>query len=275
MKNYYEILNVPITASALTIKQAYRTLSMKYHPDKNSNKSRELFQNINDAYNVLSNSEQRDIYTKSITNSTIHSCNDLIIRDPSNVSDNNISPRTRVVENIEHILSIHISKIITGSIEPVSITRKIYCNNHGIETERGEQETIYVHVPKGTDTNEIITIPNKGNIYTTRQMSNIRICINIINDTPFTRNGLDLILHKSITLKESLCGFNFVLDHLSGSVTLSNKPGIIMQHGFKKILPQLGIPREDYIGNIIIYFDVIFPTKLTDEQVDLFSRALS
>ena len=36
MKKYYEILGVDKNASGKDIKKAYRTLSMKYHPDHNS-----------------------------------------------------------------------------------------------------------------------------------------------------------------------------------------------------------------------------------------------
>lgn len=63
-KNYYKILNVDKDASQSEIKSAYRTLAMKFHPDKNPNDTdaEEKFKEISEAYEVLSNEEKRQNY---------------------------------------------------------------------------------------------------------------------------------------------------------------------------------------------------------------------
>ncbi|UTC65159.1 DnaJ domain-containing protein [Treponema sp. OMZ 788] len=68
MQNYYNILNVSNNASEDQIKQAYRSLAMKYHPDKNpDNKiAEEKFKNISEAYSVLSDPKRRRDYDLSI-----------------------------------------------------------------------------------------------------------------------------------------------------------------------------------------------------------------
>ena len=70
MENYYSILNVPNTANEDQIKQAYRALAMKYHPDKNpDNKiAEEKFKRISEAYSVLSDSQKRKEYDLSMSN---------------------------------------------------------------------------------------------------------------------------------------------------------------------------------------------------------------
>jgi curved DNA-binding protein len=63
-KDYYGILGVPPTAEKKVIQQAYRQLARKVHPDVNpGNKgAEEKFKTINEAYQVLSDAEQRKKY---------------------------------------------------------------------------------------------------------------------------------------------------------------------------------------------------------------------
>ena len=63
-KDYYEILGVSPDADEKTIKQAYRKLARQYHPDVNpgNKEAEEKFKTINEAYQALSNSEQRKKY---------------------------------------------------------------------------------------------------------------------------------------------------------------------------------------------------------------------
>ncbi len=62
-KDYYEILGVKRDASAQEIKSAYRKLARKYHPDVNKTKEAEAkFKDINEAYEVLSDTNKRNRY---------------------------------------------------------------------------------------------------------------------------------------------------------------------------------------------------------------------
>jgi curved DNA-binding protein len=63
-KDYYEILGVSPNADEKTIKQAYRKLARQYHPDLNpgNTEAEEKFKSINEAYQALSNAEQRKKY---------------------------------------------------------------------------------------------------------------------------------------------------------------------------------------------------------------------
>lgn len=70
-KDYYDLLGVDKTASDSEIKKAYRKLAMKYHPDKFSNESdkkrkeaEDKFKEINEAYQILSDSEKRSKYDR-------------------------------------------------------------------------------------------------------------------------------------------------------------------------------------------------------------------
>lgn len=64
-RNYYEVLGVSQDASADVIKKAYRKMARKYHPDVNhESDAEERFKEVNEAYEVLSDSEKRSIYDR-------------------------------------------------------------------------------------------------------------------------------------------------------------------------------------------------------------------
>ncbi|MCI5968391.1 molecular chaperone DnaJ [Helicobacter sp.] len=62
--DYYEVLEVQRTASGEEVKKAYRKMALKYHPDRNpgDKNAEEMFKKINEAYQVLSDKEKRQIY---------------------------------------------------------------------------------------------------------------------------------------------------------------------------------------------------------------------
>jgi len=62
--DYYRILGVPRNAGPDEIKSAYRKLALKHHPDRNqgNTESESVFKEINEAYEVLSTPEKRQIY---------------------------------------------------------------------------------------------------------------------------------------------------------------------------------------------------------------------
>ncbi|KAJ9303700.1 hypothetical protein DTO217A2_6809 [Paecilomyces variotii] len=64
--NYYEILNVPVTASTAEIKKQFYALSLTHHPDRNRDdpNATARFANISSAYNVLGNSSKRARYDR-------------------------------------------------------------------------------------------------------------------------------------------------------------------------------------------------------------------
>ncbi|KAK1139047.1 hypothetical protein N8T08_001351 [Aspergillus melleus] len=82
--NYYDILGVPVTASASEIKKQFYSLSLRHHPDRNRDDptASERFARISSAYNVLGNHTKRATYDRdhgilaqhmsSSTHSTAH-----------------------------------------------------------------------------------------------------------------------------------------------------------------------------------------------------------
>jgi Ca-activated chloride channel homolog len=66
-RNFYELLSIPIDATQEEIRSAYRELALHIHPDKNqSPEAKEEFIQLQEAYEILSDPEQRKIYDKSL-----------------------------------------------------------------------------------------------------------------------------------------------------------------------------------------------------------------
>jgi DnaJ-class molecular chaperone len=173
--------------------------------------------------------------------------------------------------SITKTLQISIEQVLTGATIPIEIERWVVEN--GIKIH--EQETIYVSVPQGIDDGEIILLKEKGNVMNEKSKGDIKIAIKIINNTAFKRSGLDLILEKNISLKESLCGFSFEIIYLNGkSYTLNNNKGNIIPPEYKKVYSNMGLTRENHRGNLIIHFHVNFPEILTKEQITSLEQIL-
>ena len=180
---------------------------------------------------------------------------------------NTIQKPVSIVKTIE----IDIEKAYTGCTLPVEIKRMIVEGN----IQREEMETLYVPIPEGIDDNEIILLKERGNIIDESNKGDIKIFIKIKNNTEFTRNGLDLTFHKTISLKEALCGFSFDLKYIDErTFKINNGNGNVISANYKKMIPSMGMKREDHTGNLIINFNVTFPERLTEEQVKIIEDIL-
>lgn len=68
MDDYYRSLELNKNASMDEIRKSFRTLALRYHPDKNKDEgSKEIFMKIVEAYEVLSDVNRKKNYDESIT----------------------------------------------------------------------------------------------------------------------------------------------------------------------------------------------------------------
>ena len=93
-KNYYDILEVNKNASPEIIEKAYKTLIKKYHPDLQENELKneyeEKIKKINEAYEILSDTEKRRIYNLNLKNT------EFSIDDYNNLYNENINLKKEI-----------------------------------------------------------------------------------------------------------------------------------------------------------------------------------
>ena len=155
---------------------------------------------------------------------------------------------------------------------PIQIVRTLKTNGE----VREENETLYVNIPKGIDTNEMIIFREKGHVIDNTPAGDIKVFVSVIDHPLFKRSGLDLIYTRDITLKEALCGIDFDFTHLSGKLfKISNSSSKnVINPGYKKIVPNLGLHRQEHTGNLLIEFNITFPEKLSSEQIIALDKIL-
>ena len=150
-----------------------------------------------------------------------------------------------------------------------------YCGIEKHLVKIGEQE-LYICIPPGVNDKEII-IASINSTKSKAQMAQIvEIIVNIKPHELFQRNGLDLIIEKEISFKESLCGLEFSIQHVNGKTFhLQHKDGTIIKDGVSKTIKRLGM-KDGNNGNgaLTIYFKVVYPDKLSKEQIEKLSEIL-
>lgn len=177
---------------------------------------------------------------------------------------------------VNHPMFVQRPEPITKQVH-ISLEQSFHGCNFHIDVERfvvkdnvqqTETESLFVNIPKGIDNNEQIVISEKGNIINDIK-SDIRLIIVLTNHDDFKREGLDIILNRTISLKEALCGFSFEINHLNGKkLSLNNKTKInVIKPNYKKMFPNMGMTKGNSTGNMIINFDVDFPETLSEEQI--------
>ena len=255
-KSYYDILEIPKTASETEIKKAYRTLSLKYHPDRNKTpEANEISSKINEAYETLSDPTKRKQYDLGGNGfpfpnmpsgpggpgpddlADINNIFNMMFGGAFQTGGPNIRifPGHGIHRMQSHPLGMdhQFGNIFVNMQKPQPIIKSIRITveqaylgcSLPVEIERWvlqndvkhtEIETIYIPIHRGIDENEFIILREKGNIVSDVLKGDIKITIQIENTSVFRRQGLDLIYTKTLSLKEALCGFTIELMHLSG-----------------------------------------------------------
>lgn len=302
MTSFYDVLGITPDATEGDIKKAYRSLSFKYHPDRNSSAdANEKIQKINEAYETLGDSSLRKQYDAKESGggnvsfggadqfNDINNIFNMMFNGMQGMPNMQHHPHINVFRNgnpgqfhtqfhfsnrIEPIVKhaeITLEQSYSGCVYTFDIERTIINNNEQFV----ESETMYINIPCGIGHGETVILHEGGNVMNSRK-GPLHIKVSVLKHDVFTRNGHDLVFTKTITLKEALCGFSVEINHVSGkrfSINNATNPSVIVPQ-YKKVVPNLGMKRDNKTGNLIVVFDVEFPKSLTTEQIEVLKNVL-
>jgi len=304
--NLYERLSLSNDATATEIKKAYHKLSLKYHPDRNNNseESTKIFQGIGEAYETLGDPMKKRQYDLSQSLGMEHGA----MPEFANMEDifsnlfsgmggfpgmpggipgmpGGIPPGAKVKFMFHNNGMPMNMDMNIGRSKPTSITKRVQIDidlvliggKIPVEYERwvleggvkrNETNKIYIDIIQGIDNNESIIIKDVGNMIHDECIGDLKVIIEVRNDSEYIRNGLDLIIDKTISLKDALCGFSFELKYLNGKVyTITNQEGSIVVPEYTKLIPNMGLQRGDSRGQLIIRFHIVFPKTLSTDTI--------
>lgn len=287
--DYYKTLGISQKATPKDIKNAYRKLARKYHPDLNLNDkdAKKNFQEINEANEVLSDPEKRrkyDQYGKDWQHaeefdkakrdqeqsSKFRGQNYSEAQSGGDFSDffeymfggtANAGRSSQVkYRGVDYNAELHLDLI------------DAYKTHKQMLTVNGKN--IRITIPAGIENGQIIKISGHGGQgINSGPNGDLYITFSIANHTKFKRLGNNLYTTVDLDLYTAVLGGEITIDTLNGKVKLKVKPET--QNGSKIKLKGKGFPvykNERKFGDLHITYAVIIPTNLTEKQKVLFAE---
>jgi len=133
-----------------------------------------------------------------------------------------------------------------------------------------KSKSIELYVPPGTGNGEKIVLKGYGDwIPECIEEGDLYVVINEVkSQSGITREGENLIFHKTLYLVDALCGTTFIYKQLDKRYIKISTDDIIVPSQVMKIKGE-GMKKrgggDDY-GDLIIKFNVVFPEKLSNER---------
>lgn len=175
---------------------------------------------------------------------------------------------------------VELRQIALGMVQQMQ-RRCMDCEGEGYQvTKKREREVLDVFVEKGMQHNEKIVFKNKADEKPNMETGHLNFIIQEKQHELFKRKGSDLLITKSLSLNEALCGFEWKITHLDKrEIIIKSRPGEVIkaeadsQRPFVKIIPNEGMPSRGnpfVKGDLYVLFTVEFPNDgdLSVDQVE-------
>lgn len=136
------------------------------------------------------------------------------------------------------------------------------CNGKKVKAER---KALEVHIDKGMKHGQNITFRGEGEQEPGLEPGDVVLVLQQKEHETFTRKGNHLIMNKTVSLTEALCGLTFHVKHLDGRVlAIQSIPGNVIRPGTIQIVKGEGMPqyRDVYSKGDLLIKCVSFEARL-------------
>lgn len=176
---------------------------------------------------------------------------------------------------VERELRVSLEDIAKGCTKKIKITRQ-RLNPDGMSTRR-EEKILTIDIKKGWKEGTKITFPKEGDEKPGVVPADIVFILKDMPHSTFTRDGSNIIYHKSITLKESLTGCTLRIPTLNPGRHLTLHSSDVIKPDTTKVFPNEGLPfpkQPQRKGNLIVKYLIKFPDFLTTRQRNTLKETL-
>jgi len=287
--DYYKILGIDKTASPKDVKNAYRKLARKYHPDLNPNNqdAKANFQKINEANEVLSDPDKRKKYDQ-YGNDWQHA--DEFEKQKQQQSQSSGSRGAGFSGGASQGDFSDFFESMFGGGSGSGRGRQAKYRGEDYTTEiqldlidayKTHKQTLSVNgnniritIPAGVENGQIIKITGHGGPGVNGGPNgDLYITFTVANHPTIKRLGNNLYSNVELDVYTAVLGGEITVDTLDGKVKLKVMPET--QQGTKVNLKGKGFPvykNEGQFGDLQITYSIRIPTHLTDKQKKLFQE---
>jgi len=266
--DYYEILGLSRDAGPDEIKKAYRRLASKHHPDKGG--STQKFQEIQVAYDTLSNPEKRALYDNPQPQAGPNGFRFSFDGNNPNLDEifrqfgfgpDPFSPFRQQQVRRNKDIRIEFPIELKETLEEQNKTINIKLQN-------GNNQTVDITIPRGVTSGVIIKYPGLGdNMFNNLPRGDLLVHVLVREDPRFYPAGLDLVTDLTLDSFQAMLGCKQIVTGLDGKLFNVQIPEGC-QFGTKLKINGEGLYafQQDVKGNLYVRTIIQTPTNLSEDQ---------
>lgn len=266
MSDPYSTLGVSPSASDQDIKNAFRKLAVKYHPDRGGDESK--FKEINEAYDKIKTAEKRQKYEQSKRfggdgfsfsfnqneNFDMHDIFNQFFGDDPFGRTKRPYRRKPQNKNLQLSLEITLEEAYNGIKKTVHIDQI--------------KKDIEINIPKGIDSGQTVRFKGLGmNNVSEAPPGDLMIKIFVKRHPFIARTKLDLHTEISVNCFEAITGTSKEVKTIDGKiiklkVSPGTQPGTVMR------MTGYGMEYANRVGDYFVRINVSVPTDLKEEDIN-------
>lgn len=300
-KDYYKILGITEFESQDAIKNAYRKLARRWHPDIAGNSADAVlkFKEINEAYEILSNKIKKEeydrarrFYSYATSEKKDFKTESQKKEEKKGFSFNSFNwkkgpekPLPKRGEDIYSDIELSVFEAVSGTTKTVNMLQTRVCPKcggrkfingslckdcHG-KGEFTNYKKFTVKIPAGIKDKSKIRLAGEGGLGANGGLNgDLYIIVHIHEPKTYKAEGLNILKTIPITPYEAVLGADIKVSTIKGNVTVKINPNT--QSGQKIRLAGCGIMQNNKVGDMIITVEIKIPQELTTEEINLYKK---